>query len=143
MEINLDNHLSLEELSCILPKSEKIDFNIPRINRIVYTTVNGKYLPIAKAKIVKNNISYNIVTDYYIDMGCEYICLVVDRVGVLLMPVDVLKYYHKFSGWKIKTTKGKQYWIRGVVRDRTITLINSIDHSKYIDANKYFYPFKG
>lgn len=139
----MENYLSLEELSGILPENEKIDFSVPRFNRIVYTTVNGKYLPVAMAKVVKNTISYNIVTDFYIDLGCEYICLVVGRLGALLMPVDVLKHYHKFSGWKIKTAKGKQYWIRGVVRDGVITLTNSIDHSENIDANKYFFPFKG
>ena len=137
----MESHLTIEEISSILPESERINFDVPRVHYIVYTTQSGKYLPVATAKVSKNAFSFNICTDFYISIGCEFVCLVIDRYGALLMPVEVLKRYHQFSGWKLMTKKGKQYWIRGTIRDGIITLTNSLNHSENIAANKYFYPF--
>ena len=138
----MENHLSIEELNEILPAEEKIDLKVPRRQYIIYTKVKGEPLPVAMAKIVKNTFLFNIVTDYYNSIGCKHICLVLGREGALLMPIEILTEYNKYSGWKLKSTKGKQYWIRGTIRNGGIKLVCSVDHTKDVVADKYFFQYE-
>ena len=138
-------YLSLEQVNRILPENAVIDLSIKHLYRIVYTTVSGTYLPVATSKVTevnrKSKIVYNTVTDFYISLGCKYVCFIVGTKGIILLPIDILKRYNNFSGWKAETKKGRQYWIRGNVEEKSIIFTNSIDYSENVDVTPYFIPY--
>jgi len=137
----MGEYLSLEEVSNTLPSEMKIDFRVKRRDYIVYTTAKGELLPIANASLIDNTFMYNICTEYYKKIGCKHIVLVVGKLGIIVIPTDVLLEYNKHAGWKMISTKGKQYWIRGNNRSGTLKLTCSMDHSYDIDATQYFHQF--
>ena len=83
------------------------------------------------------------MTDFYISIGCKYVCFIVGTKGIVLIPIDILRRYNKFSGWKRETNKGRQFWVRGVLENDKIIFKNSLDYSENIDVTSYFIPYNG
>lgn len=138
-------YLTLEQVNTLLPENLRIDLSVKHIHRVIYTTVNQEYMPVATSRIAVGDsfsrIMYNTITDFYISLGCKFVCFIVGTKGIILLPIDVLKQYNRYSGWKADTKKGRQYWVRGKVMDDAIILTNSNDYSQNVDATPYFIAF--
>ena len=112
MHSNEKTYLTLEEVHNILPDFLKFDLS-ERKERSVYKTIKGKPLPIINSKKYPENYYwYSCITKYFKDLGSEYICFTAGNFGVLVIPIDVVLHYNKFSGWKGESKKGLQYHVR-------------------------------
>ena len=131
-------YLSLEEVNDLLPEYLKIDTE-NRIERSVYKTIEGKPLPVINSKLYPQNYYwYSCVTTYFKNIGAEYICFTVGLYGVLVIPIDIVAHYNRFSGWKGESKKGRQYHVR--IRhspDGTLTFWNFNEPSENIEITKY------
>lgn len=113
MDTKEKTFLSVEEVNQLLPPEMKIDgFN--KLERSVYATINGKPLPIVNSKYHEkmNCYWYSSVTKYFKEIGAQYICFTVGKLGILLIPIDEVLEYNKHSGWKSESKKGRQYHVR-------------------------------
>lgn len=138
MHLNEKTYLTLEEVHGILP--DFLKFNLSeRIERSVYKTIEGKPLPIINSKKYPENYYwYSCITKYFKDLGSEYICFTVGNFGVLVIPIDVVLHYNKFSGWKGESKKGRQYHVRIKHNsDNKMTFWNFNNPDENIDVTQY------
>lgn len=93
-------YLSLEEVNTLLPDNLKIDTE-NRIDRSVYKTCEGKPLPVINSKLYPQSYYwYSSITTYFKNICAEYICFTAGLHGVLVIPIDIVVHYNRFSGWK-------------------------------------------
>lgn len=58
--------------------------------------------------------------------------------GILIIPIDVVVHYNRFSGWKGEGKKGRQYHVRiKHNQDGTLTFWNFNDPNENIDITQY------
>lgn len=131
-------YLTLEEICNLLPDNLKFD-TTERIERSVYRTVEGKPLPIINSKLYPQNYYwYSCVTSYFKQMGCEQICFTAGNYGILVIPIEVVLHYNKFSGWKGESKKGRQYHVRIKHNaDDVLTFWNFNEPNENIDITQY------
>lgn len=133
-----ETYLSLDKVNALLPENLKIDIE-NRLERSVYKTVEGKPLPIINSKLYPQNYYwYSCVTSYFKQIGCEKICFTAGNFGALVIPIDVVLHYNKFSGWKGESNKGRQYHVRIKHNANDIlTFWNFNEPSENIDITQY------
>lgn len=131
-------YLSLDKVNALLPENLKIDIE-NRLERSVYKTVEGKPLPIINSKLYPQNYYwYSCVTSYFKQMGCEQICFTAGNYGVLVIPIEIVLHYNKFSGWKGESKKGRQYHVRIKHNaNDVLTFWNFNEPSENIDITQY------
>lgn len=134
----------LKNLQRFLPDKFKIDFNIPRVERVVYKTVNGYYLPVFTSTVKNKQFSYNICTDFYKKMGCEFMVFVIGDCGLAIVPIEIVRKYNNFGGWKMDTKKGRQFWIRGRYDPErsSIKFVSINCKEEDVDLTPYFIKIK-
>ncbi len=135
-------YLSIEEVNTLLPNNLKIDIG-NKLERSVYMTYQGKPLPVINSKYYSNQkyYWYSCITKHFKEIGAEFICFTTGNYGILVIPIDIVLHYNRFSGWKGESKKGRQYHVR--IRhdvehnDNTLRFINYNNHTENIDITKY------
>ncbi|MBE6300946.1 MAG: hypothetical protein E7085_03695 [Parabacteroides distasonis] len=132
--------LGLRDVNTLLPDNLKIDTE-KSIERSVCRTVEGKPLPIVNSKLYPAKYYwYSCITKYFKEIGTEYICFTVGLNGILVIPIDIVLHYNKFSGWKGKYKKGRQYHVRiKCNEDETLNFWNFNDPNENIEVTQYLY----
>lgn len=93
------------ECYSLLPDNLKIDTG-NRIERSVYRTISSLPLPIINSKLYPDNYYwYSSITKYFKEIGAEYICFTAGLSGIIILPIDMVLQYNKFSGWKGESKK--------------------------------------
>lgn len=136
-------YLDLESVNSLLPDNLKIDTK-NRVERSVYRTISGSPLPIIKSKLYPNNYYwYSSITKYFKEIGAEYICFTEGLSGIIILPIDIVLQYNKFSGWKGDSKKGRQYHVRiKHTEDGKMHLWNFNNPDVNFDIQSFFYPVK-
>ena len=137
------SYLNLEEVNSLLPSNLKINKE-DRLERSVYKTCEGKFLPVVNSKLYPENYYwYSCVTTNFKNIGAEYICFTAGLYGIIVVPIDVVLHYNRFSGWKGESKKGRQYHVR-IKRhqDGALTFWNFNDPNENIDTTKYFIKYE-
>ena len=131
-------YLSLDKVNALLPENLNIDIE-NRLERSVYKTCQGKPLPVINSKLYPDSYYwYSCITTYFKNLGAEFICFTVGNYGILVIPIDIVSHYNRFSGWKGESKKGRQYHVR--IRhseDNVLTFWNFNDPRENIDITKY------
>lgn len=132
------NFLTLEEVCDLLPDSMKFNPS-KRIERSVYETKEGKPLPIINSRLYPQNFYwYSCVTSHFKAIGAESICFTAGNYGILIIPIDVVLHYNKFSGWKREGGKGRQYHVRiRHTKDNELSFWNFNEPSENINITQY------
>lgn len=129
--------LSLEQVSDILPDKYKFSPSL-KVERSIYQTHNDTPLAIVNSKLYPNNTYwFSSVTKYFQEKGIETICFVCGNEGILLIPIDIILGYNRYSGWK-DNKKGRSYYVRVKQRGGKYLLYNHNDQSDDIDVSEYF-----
>lgn len=133
-----DKYLSLQEVNELLRDNLKIDID-NKFERSIYMTFEGKSLPIINSKLYPENYYwYSSMTLYYKGYGEEYICFTAGLLGILVIPIDVVEHYNKYSGWKGDSKKGRQYHVRIKHNaNNVLTFLNLNEPNENIDISKY------
>lgn len=134
-----ENFLDLNSVNSLLPSNLKIEIENP-IERSVYKTIEGKPLPIINSKLYPEGFYwYSCITKYFKNIGAEYICFTAGFSGILIIPIDVVLNYNKFSGWKGESKKGRQYHVRiKPDKEGKLHFWNFNDPKENIDLSLYF-----
>lgn len=135
-------YLNLEDVNALLPSNLKIDIE-NRLERSVYKTCEGKPLPVINSKLYPQNYFwYSCITSYFKKIGAEYICFTAGLYGILVVPIDLVLHYNRFSGWKGESKKGRQYHVRiKHNQNGTLTFWNFNDPKENIDITQFFVKF--
>ena len=131
-------YLSLDKVNALLPENLNIDIE-NRLERSVYKTCKGKPLPVINSKLYPQNYYwYSCTTTYFKNIGADFICFTIGLNGILIIPIDVVVHYNRFSGWKGEGKKGRQYHVRiKHNQDGTLTFWNFNDPNENIDITQY------
>jgi len=136
-------YLDLESVNSLLPDNLKIDTgNI--VERSAYRTVSGSPLPIINSKLYPDNYYwYSSITKYFKEIGAEYICFTAGLRGIIILPIDMVLQYNKFSGWKGESKKRRRYHVCiKHTEDDNMHLWNFNNPDVNFDIQSYFYPVK-
>ena len=136
-------YLDLESVNSLLPDNLKVDTG-NRVERSVYRTISGSPLPIINSKLYPDNYYwYSSITKYFKEIGAEYICFTAGLSGIIILPIDMVLHYNKFSGWKGDSKKGRQYHVRiKLAADGKMHLWNFNNPDVNFEIQSYFYPVK-
>lgn len=133
--------LTLEQVGDILPDDYKFSPS-DKVERSIYKTSDGKLLAIVNSKLYPDKTYwFSSVSKYFKDKGIEKICFVCGNEGVLLIPIDIILEYNKYSGWK-DNKKGRSYYVRVRPRDERLFLFNHNETCDDIDVMDFFIPYK-
>jgi hypothetical protein len=98
MSKNEASYLDLESVNSLLPDNLKVDTG-NRIERSVYRTKSGSPLPIINSKLYPEKYYwYSSITKYFKGIGAEYICFTAGLSGIIVLPIDMVLEYNKYSG---------------------------------------------
>ena len=133
-------YLSLDKVNALQPDNLKIDIE-NRLERSVYKTFQGKPIHVIDSKLYHQNYYwYSCTTTYFKNIGADFICFTIGLNGILIIPIDVVVHYNRFSGWKGEGKKGRQYHVRiKHNQDGTLTFWNFNDPKENIDITQYLY----
>lgn len=143
MQSTNKTYLSFEEVCELLPEHLRISAD-SKMERSVYRTKENKPLPIVNSRLYPEHYYwYSCLTKYFKDLGAEYICFTAGNYGILIIPIDVVLHYNKFSGWKGEGKKGRQYHVRIKHNaDNEFTFLNFNEPKENINITKYLIKYK-
>ena len=105
-------YLDFESVNSLRPDTLKGDTE-NSVERSVYGTISGSPLPTINTKLYPDNhYWYSSITKYFIEIGAKYICFTAGLSGIIILPIDIVLQYNKFSGWKGESKKGRRYHVR-------------------------------
>ena len=131
--------LSLEQVNSLLSEDNKI-VEEP-VERSVYPWGSNDRIAVLNSKLYPQKYYwFSCVTDYFMEIGLSKVCFICGYEGFCIIPIDIIKKYNKYSGWKANK-KGRSYFVRIRQRNGITYLFADADHEP-IDITQYFTPIK-
>lgn len=131
-------YLTLEQVNDLLLEDNKINIDSP-IERSVYNWGANDKLAVLLSKLYPQRYYwFSCVTDYFMGIGIEKVCFICGYEGIAIIPINIIKQYNKYSGWK-ENKKGRSYFVRIREREKTIYLFADSDHTPN-DITEFFIP---
>ena len=65
---------------------------------------------------------------------------IIGNYGFAIVPIGIVRKYNNFSGWKLDTKKGRQFWIRGRYdpKQNLIKFVSPNHKGEDVDLTPYF-----
>lgn len=132
--------LGIHDVNQILPDQLKI--REEKAEDGLCITENGSILALYSTKLDTNNrFKVSVVIKSLQAKGCNYLCISLSRLGVLLFPIsDIANKFEELKQHEYLRTGKTTSWLKGRYKNKSFYLIDDLNTDNYIDVTDFFKP---